>query len=75
MTTKVTLNSKISVDGQAYASADDMPSDTREVYERALEWVDGGMYKGPISIFTGKRGLTDKGHASGDVDVTVSNLQ
>lgn len=72
MTTKVTVTTKICVDGKAYPSADAMPPDIRQVYDRALEWIDGGTYRGPLSIFTG--GFKGNGYSSDHADLRVSNL-
>jgi len=52
MRSKVTVYTTIRVNGQAYASADAMPPDIREVYDRARAVIDGGTYRGPLSVLT-----------------------
>lgn len=68
MTTQATASAMIRVDGQAYASADAMPPDIRQVYDRALAAIDGGTYRGPLSIFTG--GVTADGYSSDQLQVS-----
>ncbi len=68
MTTQATASAMIRVDGQAYASADAMPPNIRQVYDRALAAIDGGTYRGPLSIFTG--GVTGDGYSSDKLQVS-----
>jgi hypothetical protein len=62
MASKVTVSTKIRVNGQAYANADAMPPAIRQLYERALASIDGGTYKGPLSIFIAKSALKGDGN-------------
>ena len=71
MRPKVTVNTTIRVNGQAYASADAMPSDIRQVDDRALAAIDGGTYRGPLSILTA--GFEGDGNSNDPVESRVSN--
>ena len=51
MTTNISVKTKIRVNGQDYASVDDMPPDIRQAYTRALGTMAGTKHGGLLDTF------------------------
>lgn len=50
MTANISVKTKIRVNGQDYASVDDMPPDIRQAYERALATMAGAKHGGLLDM-------------------------
>ena len=61
MTTDITVKTRIRVNGQEYASVDDMPDDVRQLYQRALATIAGGKHSGLLDI--SGQGASTNAHA------------
>lgn len=66
MSTTITVKTKFRINGQEYASVDDMPAEVRQAYERAMSTL--GQTGGPVHIspVSTKVVFNGQGYASAD---------
>jgi hypothetical protein len=50
MSTQITVKTKIKINGQEYASVDDMPADVRRIYERAMATIESRGQRGATNL-------------------------